>query len=215
MRVGFFVLGLSIGLTFGMSAVAEVRVIDGDTLEMDGTVYRINGIDAPEHGQTCDDWHCGQAATKAMVDLVKGQDVLCDPVSSDQYGRVIATCFVDGTDVGADLVDKGLAWAFVKYSDVYVAEETAARNRGLGIWSGSFTAPWDLRAAHWQRAEVQEPSAPPGCPIKGNISDNGRIYHTPWSPWYDRTRVSSHKGERWFCSESDALAAGWRAPYWN
>ncbi len=50
------------------------------------------------------------------------------------------------------------------------------------------------------------------CPIKGNISKTGeRIYHTPWSPWYSRTKINEATGERWFCDESEAAAAGWRA----
>ena len=49
------------------------------------------------------------------------------------------------------------------------------------------------------------------CIIKGNISDRGeRIYHMPGGAFYDRTRISSAKGERWFCTEADARAAGWR-----
>ena len=49
---------------------------------------------------------------------------------------------------------------------------------------------------------------------KGNINRDGeRIYHTPWgSQWHDRTRISAAKGEQWFCSEREALDAGWRAP---
>ncbi len=38
----------------------------------------------------------------------------------------------------------------------------------------------------------------------------GMIYHMPWSPWYDRVRIDDSRGERWFCSEAEALAAGWR-----
>jgi hypothetical protein len=50
-----------------------------------------------------------------------------------------------------------------------------------------------------------------GCPIKGNINDEGEhIYHTPWSPWYSRTKINETKGERWFCDEAEAMAAGWR-----
>ncbi|KWV56679.1 hypothetical protein AS026_33065 [Rhizobium altiplani] len=50
------------------------------------------------------------------------------------------------------------------------------------------------------------------CNIKGNISlNNGeRIYHVPGQEYYDETRVSRSHGERWFCSEADARAAGWR-----
>lgn len=192
------------------TAVAEVRIVDGDTLELDGTVYRLNGIDAPEHGQRCGTWNCGAEATDALVEIVKGRRVTCDPIASDGYGRVIATCYANGTDIGGTLIDKGLAWAFSRYSTDYVDEETAAKGRSIGIWSGNYLPPWDFRESQWKRAAHQ---APGGCPIKGNISRNGRIYHAPWSPWYARTRISAAKGERWFCSEAETVAAGWRAPY--
>ncbi|MCV6593753.1 MAG: thermonuclease family protein [Silicimonas sp.] len=190
----------------------EPRILDGDTLELGGVIYRLNGIDAPEQGQRCGDWNCGSAATDALVDIVKGRDIACTPRAKDAYGRVIATCFADGRDIGADMVDKGLAWAFRRYSDAYVRQERSARARGRGIWATPAIAPWDYRKNRWQAAAQ---SAPDGCPIKGNISRNGRIYHAPWSPWYARTRISPEKGERWFCSEAEALAAGWRAPYWD
>jgi hypothetical protein len=62
-------------------------------------------------------------------------------------------------------------------------------------------------------APPSAPSAPTtGCRIKGNISQSGRIYHVPGSPSYDQTRIDESKGERWFCSEAQARAAGWRAP---
>ena len=90
-------------------------------------------------------------------------------------------------------------------------EEAAARETRAGLWQTDFQAPWEYRAKRWEVA-VQE--APEGCPIKGNINREGeRIYHTPWgSPWYGRTKISADQGERWFCSEREALDAGWRAP---
>jgi endonuclease YncB( thermonuclease family) len=57
------------------------------------------------------------------------------------------------------------------------------------------------------------PGAEPdsGCRIKGNINRKGeRIYHLPGSHGYDDTRIDTAKGERWFCSEEEARAAGWR-----
>lgn len=53
---------------------------------------------------------------------------------------------------------------------------------------------------------------PKPCRIKGNVTEAGRIYHVPGSPHYSRTRVEREKGERWFCTEEEAIAAGWRAP---
>jgi hypothetical protein len=55
--------------------------------------------------------------------------------------------------------------------------------------------------------------APPlfGCGVKGNISVTGeRIYHTPGQEYYSQTRINLLKGEKWFCSEASARAAGWR-----
>ncbi len=53
--------------------------------------------------------------------------------------------------------------------------------------------------------------APAGCDIKGNISSSGeRIFHVPGGAYYDRTKIDTSKGERRFCSEAEARAAGWR-----
>ena len=77
---------------------------------------------------------------------------------------------------------------------------------------GNFGALADQCAFHFSQGGIQVQHK--GCPIKGTISKNGRIYHAPWPPWYKRTKVSLNKGERWFCSEREALDAGWRAPVW-
>jgi len=62
-----------------------------------------------------------------------------------------------------------------------------------------------------QRPDMTQVPRGAACIIKGNISDRGeRIYHMPGGEFYDRTRISLAKGERWFCSEADARAAGWR-----
>ena len=169
-----------------MSAIpsaADVRVVDGDTLEMDGVVYRLNGIDAPEHGQRCGNWNCGADATEALADLVRGREVRCERIDEDGYGRIIATCFANGQDLGAAMIDKGYAWAFLRYSDAYAAEELVSRDKATGVFGGDYTPPWEFRAQRWNRAAAEEQAAPDGCPIKGNITENGRIYHAPWSPW--------------------------------
>lgn len=199
-------------LMLAAPAFAGMRVVDGDTLEIDGKIYRLNGIDAPEHGQKCGRWACGKEATEALKSILAGRTVRCQPLSKDGYGRIIATCYADGQDIGEMMVEAGIAWAFVKYSDAYEEAELNAKAKALGIWSGSYQPAWSYREAQWRSAQQ---TAPEGCPIKGNISRNGHIYHTPWSPWYERTRINTSKGEKWFCSEAEALAAGWRAPYWD
>jgi hypothetical protein len=50
------------------------------------------------------------------------------------------------------------------------------------------------------------------CVIKGNVSYNTgeRIYHVPGQKYYEATIITASKGERWFCTEAQARAAGWR-----
>jgi endonuclease YncB( thermonuclease family) len=188
------------------------RVIDGDTIDIAGTRVRLEGIDAPEAGQTCqtargETWDCGNAATRVMVGLTQGRSVDCFSRGLDKYGRLLGICFVDGADINAVMVKRGYAWAFVRYSRHYVAEEADARAARAGVWQGPAIPAWEYRAQRWTAvAEV----APQGCAIKGNVSRTGLVYHMPWSPWYDKVAMAADKGKRWFCSEADALAAGWR-----
>ena len=197
----------------GAVSAQEVRVVDGDTLDIGDQRYRIEGIDAPERGQRCQSkaglTTCGKDALLHLEALIGDAAVRCEDGEDDKYGRIVARCWVGNVDLGAAMIAGGQAWAFTRYSDTYAADELEAKARGLGIWEADNMPAWDYRAERWAVA-VQV--APNGCPIKGNISDNGRIYHPPWSPWYSRTRISPAKGERWFCIEAEALAAGWRAP---
>ena len=199
-------------------AFAGARVVDGDTLWIDGTTYRIHGIDAPEAAQKCakasgKTWPCGKAAVEAMQQLVAGGDVTCVGKGLDDYGRTLATCTAGGSDVAATLVGDGLAWAFRRYSLDYAATEDVARAAGAGVWQATTEPPWEYRAKRW---DVEQQAAPRGCPIKGNINREGEhIYHAPWSPWYTRTKINEADGERWFCSEGEAIEAGWRAPLWG
>ncbi len=59
---------------------------------------------------------------------------------------------------------------------------------------------------------VSKRPGPPECVIKGNISiETGeKIYHLPGMKDYDRTRINEEYGERWFCTEQEAIRAGWR-----
>ncbi|MCB1549489.1 MAG: thermonuclease family protein [Hyphomicrobiaceae bacterium] len=190
----------------------RARVVDGDTIEIDRERIRIHGIDAPESAQTCSHaaggtWRCGDASMRALVQLTTGKTVTCERRGRDLYGRTIAVCRADGADVGGELVRQGLAWAFVRYSRDYVALERAARAARVGLWQAQATPAWEFRATRWAGAQQK---APEGCPIKGNISARGRIYHMPWSPWYHKIKMDTAGGKRWFCSESEAQAAGWR-----
>ncbi|RUT35176.1 thermonuclease family protein [Arsenicitalea aurantiaca] len=207
-------MALSAAPTFGN----DVRILDGDTIKIGETTYRIFGIDAPEAGQTCArgsgrNWNCGTEAIHALERLVSAGPVNCDGQGLDDYGRTLAICHVGEIDIGAQMVAQGMAWAFRRYSPIYNEIEDQARARDVGIWQAETEPAWELRARRWEAAEQE---APDGCPIKGNISRDGeRIYHTPWSHWYSRTKINEAAGERWFCDELEALEAGWRAPLWG
>ncbi|MAD35821.1 MAG: succinoglycan biosynthesis protein [Tistrella sp.] len=128
----------------------SARVIDGDTLSVDGTRIRLYGIDAPETKQSCLDemqrrWACGREATQWLRSLVSGQTVVCDVLDQDRYGRVVGRCLVNGYDINRRMVADGMAVAYVNYSRDYVADQASAQAAGRGLWAGRFTMPWEYR----------------------------------------------------------------------
>jgi endonuclease YncB( thermonuclease family) len=134
-------------LTPPSAALAEVRVIDGDTLAIDGHSQRLWGMDAPESKQTCSDgYEAGREATRMMVELVRGRRVVCYPVTTDRYGRTVAQCFADDLNLSAEMVRSGNAWAFVRYSRDYVALEAEAKAAALGIHAHQCLPAWEWRA---------------------------------------------------------------------
>ncbi|MFT4784358.1 MAG: endonuclease YncB(thermonuclease family) [Paracoccaceae bacterium] len=208
----FLILSLLFaGAAWGRTVTGPVSVTDGDTLRVAGDRVRLYGVDAPEADQTCwrdgVSWACGLWATRQLREQIAGRIVTCDVIGTDRYDRLVAKCFVDGRDIAVDLVRRGVVTAYARYSQDYIALETQAVHEGVGLWASEFVRPaaW-RRAASQGAANVSEGT----CVIKGNISSGGRIFHMPGQTDYRRTRISKSKGERWFCSESDAVAAGWR-----
>jgi endonuclease YncB( thermonuclease family) len=191
----------------------QAGVVDGDTIRVGDMRIRLHGIDAPEATQSCNaagggTWACGTQATYALRQLISQQDISCQPITLDRYGRTVARCFVGDVDIQAEMVRRGLAWAFVKYSSDYVAQETQAKTAKRGIWQAATQTAWDYRATRW--AEYDK-TAPVGCPIKGNVNRQGeRIYHVPWGRDYAKVKMDLSKGKQWFCSQDEAEKAGWR-----
>lgn len=144
---------LLITLMVSRVAVADITgyalVVDGDTITIEGTKVRLHGIDTPESEQMCErngvKWECGYEVAEILKRWLKAKEVRCMGDTHDIYGRLIADCFVDGYNVNARLVYEGLALAYRKYSDRYVAEEIQARIAGRGLWSGDFIMPWEWR----------------------------------------------------------------------
>jgi endonuclease YncB( thermonuclease family) len=211
---------LTVSLLFSTSVIANTftgspKVIDGDTIVVQSQVIRLYGIDAPENGQKCKNargksYSCGKEAEKALKALVES-GVSCTGSEFDNYDSLIAVCSNGSADINRQMVLAGHALVFRKFSDTYIDEESAAERSRAGIWQGQFEPPWEFRSKRWAVASQESPY--PDCPIKGNINRKGvKIYHTPWSRSYGRTKIDESKKERWFCSEAEALAAGWRAP---
>lgn len=197
------------------NASGAARVIDGDTIDVGGQVIRLHGIDAPENGQSCmartdRSYRCGVDSQNFLRTLVR-PGVSCVGSEYDTYDRLIAVCKSNGVDLNQQMVLAGHAVAYREYSMDYVNEESQASAAQRGLWAGEFEMPWDFRTKVWNTASDQTPLS--DCPIKGNINRDGeKIYHAPWSSSYARTKINTAKSERWFCSEAEALAAGWRAP---
>ncbi len=137
---------LAAALIIAAPAAAQT-VTDGDTIRLNGVIYRLWGIDAAEKRQACaDGWPAGVEATRKMGELVNGHTIACEPRSADRYGRTVALCRADGLDLGAAMVSAGMAWAFTRYSSDYVEQERSAIRAGFGVHAHDCEKPWDWRA---------------------------------------------------------------------
>jgi endonuclease YncB( thermonuclease family) len=132
--------------------VGYARVVDGDTIEVQGTRIRLHGIDAPEMDQHCKRANvpvaCGQEAKAALARIIGGGTVACDAHGLDRYGRTIASCVAHGSDIEREMVREGWAVAYTRYSLAYVADEVVARAAKRALWDGEFDAPEEWRHRH-------------------------------------------------------------------
>jgi endonuclease YncB( thermonuclease family) len=128
------------------SRASGQTVVDGDTIKLKGTTYRLWGIDAPEVAQPClDGWMGGVEATKALAALIRNHTVTCEGRETDRFRRTVAVCRADGEDLGAAMVSTGMAYAFTRYSSDYVVQERAAIGARLGGHAHDCEKPWDWR----------------------------------------------------------------------
>jgi len=223
-RVALFVLiALVVLASCGQSAESlhgkVVAITDGDTVRLLTAAnrqvkIRLAEIDTPEKGQPY-----GNRAKQALAGMVFQKQVSVRVQDIDRYGRTVGRIYVGDLDVNAKMVQIGAAWVYRRYmKDKSLLDlETDARNAGRGIWGlpeAQRVPPWEWRRgkrASTQQSEQISPDA--DCQIKWNINSKGdRIYHVPGDRSYRQTKINEAKGERWFCSEAEALEAGWRAP---
>ena len=107
--------------------VTHVR--DGDTIEVRGIPIRLSGVAAPERGE-----RGGAEARAVMRGLVAGRSVHCRLDGSRTHDRCAGVCYLDGADIAAELVRRGLARDCPRYSGGrYAAAERAAARAGATI----------------------------------------------------------------------------------
>jgi micrococcal nuclease len=207
----------------GLPTALVVRVIDGDTIEIEGGArVRYIGMDTPEASGQC----FAQEATARNEALVLNRVVELEKDVSevDPFDRLLRYVYVDGVMVNEVLVAEGYAEAVayepdVKYQGLLDVAENQAIAQGLGVWSAC-ASPTQAPAVS---SPTQAPpvagscpqgctSPPAGCVIKGNISQSSgeKIYHVTGGGSYEETRISPDFGERWFCTDQEAIANGWR-----
>ena len=152
-------LALSLLLAFALvtAALAQtftgkvVGITDGDTLTLLTPAkaqlkIRLAEIDAPESSQP---W--GKKSKAMLSELAFGKQARLVITDKDRYGRFVARVYVGSTDVNAEMVRRGGAWAFRRYltDQSFLTLEAAAKRGRLGLWSmppGQIVAPWDWRA---------------------------------------------------------------------
>ncbi|MET0677418.1 MAG: thermonuclease family protein [Bradyrhizobium sp.] len=226
---------------FAQAATAVVR--DGSTLQLGNVTYRLDGIDVPSVDQLCidehaDSWTCGIDARDQLAKLVSGKDVRCDDLGPDPAlkKRRIGACKIEGETTGIShlMVRSGFA-LHVDGSATGRTEgiEIRARDDREGLWKGCFVSPRDFQAGKQDGALLgaacrtdrereirnvlfpEHLAMPPGCSIKGKFAVRARV--TGNLGIYHLQACRSYPGlgnpDRWFCSEDDAQAAGFRRAY--
>jgi endonuclease YncB( thermonuclease family) len=225
------------------SFAASAIVRDGGTIQLSGVTYRIDGIDAPAFDQMCidehaDAWACGVQARDQLAKLIGDRQIRCEDLGVDPTykKRHVGVCTILGeTDsLNRLLVRAGFALNFEPSAKGrFKADEAGAKDNRQGLWKGCFVAPQEFRRGLKEGAllggscrtdrdrEIREVlfpddhAMPSGCSIKGKfavrarVTGNVGIYHLQACPSYPALT----KPDRWFCSEEDAQAAGFRRAY--
>ena len=134
---------------FSYFKTQDIKVVDGDTIHLNGKKIRFNGIDTPELKQTCirnsvKDY-CGITAKEILIKKIADNKVKCISDGKDRYKRILAECFVNNESLSSYLVRSGYAFAYRKYSKKFVTDEDYAKANQAGMWSMIFEFPWDYR----------------------------------------------------------------------
>lgn len=122
-----------------------IKISDGDTITIlqnkTQIKVRLYGIDAPELKQPY-----GKKSKQFLANLIVGEVVEVDENGKDRYKRTLGIIRYKDQDINAQMVLNGYAWAYAKYSRIYVDQEKTARENKRGLWQSSNpTPPWQWR----------------------------------------------------------------------
>ena len=138
-------------LLFPLSLIAQddLRIIDGDTIHLNGDKIRFSGIDTPEINQMCKkdeiDIPCGEIAKELLIKKIGNTVPICILEDTDQYGRMLGECYIEKESLSSYLVREGFAFAYTRYSKKFLEDEQFAIKNKSGMWSMDFIFPWDFR----------------------------------------------------------------------
>ena len=148
----FFILLLVLLSTFSTCTAKEIRstpqtqikVIDGDSLEIGSERIRLMGIDAPEYIQQCKNkkgkkYPCGITSKEYLQKLVEHNPIVCKVHKKDQYERNLCTCYTQNKDINAEMVSSGHAITYLE--SPYKREQKEAQQNKRGLWAGRFMQP--------------------------------------------------------------------------
>lgn len=205
------------------NSVKVSRVIDGDTIEVEGgEKIRYIGIDTPETVDPRKPVQCfGVESFNKNKELVEGKEIRLekDVSERDKYNRLLRYVYVGDIFVNLELIKQGFAYSYsyppdIKYQDQFVKAQQEARKVKRGLWSicqESTQTQTSTTPQTQTQTQNQTNNSSGSCTIKGNISStNEKIYHLIGCGSYNQTKIDEGRGERWFCSEQEAVTAGWR-----
>lgn len=138
----------------------SVRVLNADTLVINGYSLELFGIDAPEPKQTCADgrgraYNCGQQAASWLKSWLKDNEIECHILAQSNSGKLLGTCNYGPYDIGAALVNAGWVMANTVQTDIYYPYELQAQKARRGLWQGKFYKPWDWRKIQSRKATIK------------------------------------------------------------
>jgi len=199
-------------------------VIDGDSLELkDGRRIRLLGLDAPELGRPASPERSGggcmaNEAKDSLKQLVLGKHVRLKNIVTDDYGRQLANVIIGDFPTWVSY----MRWRFGgKPTQFPVPDPMVNRHmvsHGFAKYSGG-NGPYRESLEHAREHAKQNklgiysdqcrgPSGQLGCEIKGNIRQGKKVYYTSSCLTYSQVIVDQSFGDQWFCSEKEAISAG-------